>query len=423
MSLILREYRRVYSGLNRNVRLMLLYYSLIALGSGISGVLLNLYLLKAGLDEAFLGTLTSVQYTVMALAVLPMGLAADRVRKHLLVKAGFWILNAGMTGVLLTTDPRALIVAYCLQGLGWAIAAASEYPYLSENTQASERTHVFSMVAVLYAIMPSIGTLTGGYLPAIAGGILGVQGDSSPAFRGALSIGVLASWLAGLGVVRLTDSPKDEAGHNGPHVLSLKVSRPAVVLGLAMNAGFVGLGAAMFVPYMNVILDSKFALETHVIGWIMTAQNMVLALGTLVVPRLSERKGPAMTVVLLQGLSVPALLIMAFTSRLLLFVAAFIWRGCLMNMAVPLLDTFSMGVVRSEERGVVNATLGLARNITWAIGGKVGGNLLRDKMFASPMLLASACYAVGILALFVMRNWTLTRAGEARIEEGRHDPG
>ena len=80
-------------------------------------MLLNLYLLKAGL-EAFLGTLTSVQYAVMALAVLPMGLAADRVRKHLLVKAGFWILNAGMTGVLLTTDSRALIVAYCLQGLG-----------------------------------------------------------------------------------------------------------------------------------------------------------------------------------------------------------------------------------------------------------------------------------------------------------------
>lgn len=88
MSLILREYRRVYSGLNGNVRLMLLYYSLIALGSGISGVLLNLYLLKAGLDEAFLGTLTSVQYAVMALAVLPMGLAADRVRKHSPVKTG-----------------------------------------------------------------------------------------------------------------------------------------------------------------------------------------------------------------------------------------------------------------------------------------------------------------------------------------------
>lgn len=450
MFLILREYRRVYGGLNRNARLMLLYYALTALGNGISGVLLNLYLLKAGLDEAFLGTLTSVQYTVMALAVVPMGLAADRVRKHLQVKTGFWILNAGMTGILLTTEPKALIVAYCLQGIGWAIAAASEYPYLSENTQASERTHVFSMVAVLYAIMPSIGTLTGGYLPAIAGGILGLQGGSLAAFRGALSIAVLASWLAGFGVLRLTASPGDKAGQRGsevpsradamanaglgsksgrlksdepavqatPKKLSLKVSRPAVVFGLAMNAGFVGLGAAMFVPYMNVFFSSKFLLETHVIGWIMTAQNILLALGTLVVPRLSERRGPAVTMVLLQGLSVPMLLVMGFSTRLPLFVAAFILRGCLMNMAVPLLDTFSMGAVRSEERGVVNATLNLARNATWAIGGKVGGNLLRDKMFASPMLLASGCYTVGILALFYMRNWKLTGVGQVESENG-----
>ena len=56
MASMILGYKNAYRSFNRNVRLMLAYYAANAVASGIVAVLLNLYFLKLGLDENFLGS-------------------------------------------------------------------------------------------------------------------------------------------------------------------------------------------------------------------------------------------------------------------------------------------------------------------------------------------------------------------------------
>ncbi|HHY34691.1 MAG TPA: hypothetical protein GX510_03475 [Firmicutes bacterium] len=45
------SYRKAFSSFNRNAKLVLAYYAVVAVANGSQNVLLNLYYLKAGLDR------------------------------------------------------------------------------------------------------------------------------------------------------------------------------------------------------------------------------------------------------------------------------------------------------------------------------------------------------------------------------------
>jgi len=401
---ILSDYRRTIAGFNRNVKLILFYYLLGAVGNGITGVLWNLYFLKAGMDEAFLGTMVFVQNLALALAVVPVGFLADRLHKERLIKAGSLIWAAAFSLIVVSRDQKLILALEALHGLGIAIAIASEFPYLSENTKPEVRTHLFSITMIIFTGVSSLAMLLGGYLPKLFSYILGVPPESAATYRISLFVSVLCFWSAAVVTLFLKRAPRLKVK---PKKFAFKISTdPRIILALCAHAGMISFGASLFVPFMNVILNIRFEIPSHIIGWLFMAESLAISFGSFIVPKISQNRGKVTTAVILQSLSLPLMLIMAYASQTYLFVISFIFRAALMNMANPLIDSYTMEAIENTERGTVNGLLNLVRNSFFAMGGKLGGMWLKEKMFSLPILVSVCCYATALGVFFaLLRNY------------------
>jgi len=405
------EYKNAFHSFNRNVRLMMVYYAMNSLANGIAAVLLNLYFLKLGLDENFLGSMVFVQSLGLGLAVLPFGMLADRYPKHTLVKVSWFLMNLLFTGILVASDPRLLIAFQAVQTIGIAMAVGSELSYLTENVPPAARTHLFSFNMALFTGIPAVGMAVAGYLPKLFGTLTRTSPEGALSYRLSMFLALALFWLSGFAVLGLRKSPAMETQR--ARSFSLKFSRPGAVLGLSLNHCFVALAASMFVPFMNVIMNQKYRLPAQTIGWLFTIQSVAIAFGSLLVPKLARKRGKLAGAASLQMLTLPAYLLLALAPNAGFFAVGYILRGMLANIPYPLIDSYTMEAVDAGERGTVNATLNLGRSVMWAVGGKIGGTFLKQKLFSLPILLATGSYSIAIGVFLVMlRIPQLRDAGE-----------
>jgi predicted MFS family arabinose efflux permease len=80
--------------------------------------------------------------------------------------------------------------------------------------------------------------------------------------------------------------------------------------------------------------------------------------------------------------------------------AVYLVRAALMNMGGPLVDTFMMGIVSKEERGVASAI----NMVIWRLPNSVttiaGGVLLASGQFVLPFIIAALFYVLAITLFF-----------------------
>ena len=97
------------------------------------------------------------------------------------------------------------------------------------------------------------------------------------------------------------------------------------------------------------------------------------ALGTVAAilfqPRLARRFGQITSVVIVQGASIPFLVVLGFSPILWTVILAMAVRNSLMNAGNPIFNAFSMEQVSPVER----ATLSAAMSVLWQIGWIIGG--------------------------------------------------
>lgn len=400
MASMIVDYRNAFRSFNKNVRLMLTYYAMNSIANAIVSVLMNLYFLKLGLDENFLGSTVFVQSIGLGVMVLPFGMIADRTPKHVLVKLGFIMVNLPFAGLLFTKNPVVLLTLYALQSLGMAILAGSEFAYLTENTPPECRIHLFSMTTAISMAGLVLGTAVAGYLPSLLAPAVSADPESAAAYRAGLMVSVLVVSAAGFAILRLKKSPEAETPK--ARGFTLRFSKPGVVLGLCMNYAFVGLAASLFLPFTNVIMNQRYQMPAQAIGWVFTIENVAIALGVLVIPKLAEKRGNLEGATLVMGLALAAYGVLAFAPNLSVFMLGYVLRGTLANVPYPLIDTYTMEMVDSSERGTVNAALSLTRNVLWAVGGKLGGSFLQRKMYSLPIMLAFGVYGLAVATFAVM---------------------
>ncbi len=420
MSSMFSGYKTAFRSFNGNVRSILTYFTLASVANGVISVLLNLYFLKLGMDENWLGSTVLIQSLCLALMVLPLGMLADRKPREKLIKVAYLLLGCSYTGFVLSRQPATLLGFFALQGLGSALTVGSEIPYLAENTPMESRAHLFSLTTAMNTAGSALGMAVGGYLPKMFGMLLGMGAESAESYRASLICGVTLFWAASFAVLALKRSPAGSPG-NVPQSkrLSLRLSKPGVVVGLGLNHLFVALAASMFVPFANVIMKQRYAMPSYTIGLVLTAQNIVISLGSLMIPRLSERYGHLAGAAILQVMTLPAYLTLGLAPNSTVFSVAFVIRGLMANMPYPLIDTYTMESVSTCERGTVNALVNLMRNLVWALGGKIGGMLLRQRSYSLPILMAccSYCLAAGVLVVMVRKRHLRYPMGQSRMQD------
>ncbi len=382
---MLSRYRLAFQAFNRPVRLLVATTAVASLGWGVTDLLTNLYLLRAGYTEQDIGTLVSIGAVTLALTALPLGLWVDRYSR----RTALWLavfLSAAGTGLFVVAWTRTVLYAGAVVGgLAAALMTVASPTFIAEHVEPRARAYAFSLWFAVYLLFSTLGSVVGGYLPGMFGG--GVAG-----YRAALGAGIAALLVAAVGRLGLRDAPR-----SSPALTWGRLVHRRHVLHLSLTNAFLGLGAGLFVPFFNVIFNLRYGLPSQVIGWLFSVQSLVMMVGVAAAPLVSERRGTVATIALAQVLASASLVLMALAPAAGWFTLGFWLRGGLIFMVQPLHDSFRQGLLDEGERATASSLFSIAWHLGWALGARAGGELLGAGDYLAPFLGATACYTVSTL--------------------------
>jgi predicted MFS family arabinose efflux permease len=90
------------------------------------------------------------------------------------------------------------------------------------------------------------------------------------------------------------------------------------------------------------------------------------------------------------------MLSLALVPTAALAITLYIVRAVLMNMASPLIDSYLMGIMTQEERGLATAINTVIWRLPNSASTILGGIILGAGIFDLPFYIAAGLYAIGI---------------------------
>ena len=131
----------------------------------------------------------------------------------------------------------------------------------------------------------------------------------------------------------------------------------------------ISIGAGQVIPFLNLYVQRKFGLDLTELNAVFAVTSLGTIAAILYQPRLARRFGQITSVVIVQGASIPFLVVLGFSPVLWTVILAMAVRNSLMNAGNPIFNAFAMERVTSGER----ATLSAAMSVLWQVGWIVGG--------------------------------------------------
>lgn len=411
-----RDYLTALSTLGRDARLALLSSAVLgfAVYGGIYFLLLNLYLLRLGYDEAFVGRVNATGQLAYVIFTVPAGVLGAHWGSRRAMALGMALAGAGLAllpcGEALM--PEALFpgiqglwlqATYALGFMGIGMYIVNINPYLAGTTTPEHRSHAYSAQIALWPLAGFCGSLLGGFLPGLLGRALGLPVGDAAGYRYALVLAA-AMLLAGAAVLsRATDAdverhqPQPGDRSTMPIALILVIGALCVLQTGAEMANRV---------FYNVYIDRVANAPTELIGTFAAIGQLLAVPVALAATAAAGRLGRVATVALgslaMAVAIVPAAIFPHWTvvggSCVAVVVASSLRR--------PIVILFQQEVVAPRWRVAMSTITTMAAGISASIVALAGGHMIASSGYA-PLFLAcagaSAVGALGFAALF--RRW------------------
>ncbi len=471
------SYLRQFGRMNRNARLYLVSNTLNSISVGIFALLLNLYLVALGYQADFIGWMLVIGVVGGALGIVTASPVLARLgAKAALLWSS--VLAGGIGALqLVIPNPFFLLGGSFVLGIAGGLYLVIGAPLLAEGSQESSRSHIFSLNAALALITTVIGQVLSGYLPTwfslpaithswllqaldpflvpgaearsyelalLMAGIITapcfiplIMMDPTPPVRhlSNKSISTPDTFISRLkhGGGRQSgqseqDAPtprqsrqNEQSGHfrlswlvpAGTQYVRALLNSP--IGHLAMIEGLIGLGAGLFIPYLNLYFVKHLGVSLTFYALMTAISTALMAVTTLAGPFFAVRLGKVRGAVIAHLASLPLLLLLGFTRALPLVLGAYLIRFSLMNMTEPVVLSFFMSVVKPEKRAAANSAYNLSFYGLWAIGSAVGGLIITVGNFTLPFVLAALLYftATALLWYFFKDKEPRGRPSEA----------
>lgn len=373
LSRVLANYFDRVSAFQPNARLYLTSVILTGAAMGVYRLLFNFYVLSLGYDEALLGTLITTSSLTALLSALPMGYLVDNIGHKTALILGTAVLALAVGGMVLFPSALTFVLMNIVLGLAQSLTGVTMGPFLMENSGEKERTYLFSFTSGLQMASAFFGNWIGGYLPTWISTLQGSTPTSPSAYGGALaaiaiagSVGILP--LLFLRPVRIA---RDKRSVFAPLAYFGQNSRLLGKLILPMLV--TSLGAGLIMPFMNVFFRNVHHQPDPVIGAMFAWGSLAMGIGLLIAPPLADRFGKIQLVVITQALSIPFLIMLGFAPWFAVSAAAYYIRLTLMNMSLPVYQTFVMEKVEPSARATVASLVSMANNVGWAFSPQISG--------------------------------------------------
>jgi len=390
---------------NPNARKYLLFVFLTTLNAGIYGVIFNLYILRLGFGEDFLGLILSISATSMGLFSIPAAFVCDRLgRKRTLLLSS--VLSAiSLFFLYNTTTPELLVLFSLASGMASALGLVTGSTFLLENSTKEERMYLFSMSSLIYTFSLLSGNMLGGFLPDILADLISAQSGSAISYRLTLYVSLVATMASLLPLAYVAEKNSEENnGIRGQLNIYRSIFKSKVIRQMTLFYCLYGVGWGTSLPYFNVYFDTVLGASANQIGIIFSVSQVFMILGYFLVPVLTERTGKVRLVAIVQILSIPFLLMFVLTNNLLIAVVGFVMRYMIMNMANPILNSFKLEIVQPEERSMINSIMWMACYTFVGIGNYAGGLMMAKGDSRMPFMVTGLFYAATAVFYYICFN-------------------
>ena len=374
---------------------------------GALSVVLVFYLTAVGLSESQTGMLLTLTLLGDTLVSLFLTTQADRIgrRRMLIIGAGL-MAGAGLAFAC-TNNFLFLVVAGTIgvispSGNEVGPFLSIEQAALTQVIPARGRVAVFAWYALDGAIATAAGSLFAGLLTQrLQRAAVAPVWSERAIILVYAALGLLLIFLFG----RL--SPAAEVNREARHGLTRKsligiVSSRSLVLKLsalfaldAFGGGFVVQSFAAYWFYL------RFGVSPAALGAIFFGANVFAGISALLASRLSSRFGLVKTMVFTHLPSNILLILVPLMPNLSLAILALLLRFSISQMDVPTRQSYTMAIVRPEERSSAAGITGVARTTGAAIAPVFAGILFaRPTLINLPFLIAGTLKIVYDLLLY-----------------------
>jgi MFS family permease len=375
----------------------------------------NFFILERGFSREFLGLVNSAPSIAALVLGLPLGFLSDRIgrKKAMMIGIGSYAIASVIE--ITTYSPGLILIAAFIGGAGHTLYFLSQAPFMANVTSTDNRTLLFSLNFGLVSLSGLFANLIGGQLPAFFGNAFGFPLASAQAYQAVLIISIFVSLcsLVPLAYIRETSFDRQDVEQgfllsgfsetlkkNGKALLGI-LSQPTSVK-LALPNIFLGFGAALLIPYINVFLRDKFQISDQLLGLFFSLSALVTGVSVFLGPLLAKRSGGKIrAITITQGSSLFFLLMLGFSNQLTYAAIGFLARNALMNMAVPLFDAFAMEQIPQRSQGTVNSLRELSWQMGWAIGPYVSGVVQGAYGFSPLFIVTAVLYAFSTILIWI----------------------
>ena len=391
----LARYLRTFTGFSRDARLFLLTTIVFGAALSLYWIDFNLYLESIGLDRPTIGMLLALSQLAGVIVALPASALSDRVGRRSMMAAGMALVTLALFAFL-PGQRLLLFVGVAMLGAGSQIVSVVQIPFIAEHTLPEQRNEYFAMWSAFGFLTSLVSAVAGGQIATALAGHLGLVSAAAP--YQILLAGVAVLGVVSLGTVYLlrSDRPSADRGPRpGRNRFGLVILDRKIFFRLLLPGFLTALGAGQLIPFLNVFIQTKFELNLASVNFVFAITSLGTALAILAQPAIARRFGRIGSIVLVQGASIPFLVVLGFSPLLWTVVVALTVRNSLMNAGSPIFDAFAMEHITPAER----ATLAAGMTLLWSLGWTIAP-LYYSQLQAT--LGFTAGYAVDFVTIIVL---------------------
>lgn len=348
----------------------------------------NLYLDALGFRASDIGLISTVGSIASAVVAFPASALSDRIGRRLVMFGGGMVSLIAVAGLVGTAEPILIVILVALYGAGNQAAGVVAAPYMSEHSDPEHRSELFALQFAISTATSVIAAALGGIVARTIADSLGFVPDGPDTYRIILVFMVVLLTAGQVVTLRLGDDRPSVVRRRELAAVGEPARFPIVRHRAWSLAGFgltirdrrtffrlllpgllIPLGAGQVIPFLNLFVKAKFGLDLAALNGVFALTSIGTMVAILFQPTLARRFGRIRSVLLVQGASIPFLVVLGFSPVLWTVIAAMAVRNSLMNAGNPIFTAFAMDQVSPAERATLSASMSLMWSIGWIVAG------------------------------------------------------
>ncbi|MEE8569926.1 MAG: MFS transporter [Candidatus Bathyarchaeia archaeon] len=394
----------LFSWLSRDGHVLFLTNSITSFANSYVSVFFALFLTTMGLPLWQVGLVLTGGLLISTLMNVVTGFFADKIgRRKMLVFYACLTVLSGVVFAVIRYAPLLVVIAIAtMLGSKRVMGPVDmlERVILAQSCSGEHRTQMYAIRNMLSSLLGALGFLFSGF-PILLQNIILINQMAS--FRIMFVIYGMLAFVVLLLYSRLSSDAEISTSlrENASEPLSPETKSFVIKLSLLFSMDSFG-GGLLTSTLVSYWFFQRFNLSVDIIGTIFFISSLLAAVSFLLATRIAAKIGLIRTMVYSHLPSSIMTIIIPFLPTAVTSTIIYTSRSLLSQMDRPTRQSYTMAVVKPEERTRVGGLINLPRSLTQAISPTIASILMQFVGLSLPFIIAGTIKSIYDIALY----WT-----------------